>query len=76
MSKILITGISGQDGSYLAEHHLALGNEVHGIIRRHSVAEEQTSRLSHIFDRITLHYGDIFIHYHWGNILLFIIRID
>lgn len=59
MKKALITGITGMDGSYLAEYLLGLGYEVHGIIRRHSVAEEQTSRLGGIFDKITLRYGDL-----------------
>lgn len=60
--KALITGISGQDGSYLAEHLLSLGYDVYGIIRRHSVAEDQSTRLSTIFNRITLRYGDIMDH--------------
>jgi GDPmannose 4,6-dehydratase len=59
MSKILITGISGQDGSYLAEYMLELGHEVHGIIRRHSVAENQSARINHIRPRIHLYYGDM-----------------
>ena len=59
MTIALITGISGQDGSYLAEYLLSLNYEVHGIVRRHSLAENQSSRLENIFDKITLHYGDI-----------------
>jgi GDPmannose 4,6-dehydratase len=59
MQKILITGISGQDGSYLAEHLLQTNNEVHGMIRRHSVAENQSYRLNHIKNDIQLHYGDL-----------------
>ena len=62
MKKIaLITGISGQDGSYLAEFLLEKGYEVHGILRRNSVAENQTARLDDIFnhERLTLHYGDL-----------------
>ena len=43
--KALITGISGQDGSYLAEYLLSKSYEVHGIVRRHSVAENQNHRL-------------------------------
>ena len=42
--KALITGIGGQDGSYLSEHLLDMGYEVHGMIRRHSVAQNQDSR--------------------------------
>jgi len=55
----LITGISGQDGSYLAEHLLDIGFEVHGLTRRHSVAENQSYRLKKIGDKINLHYGDM-----------------
>jgi GDPmannose 4,6-dehydratase len=53
----LITGITGQDGSYLAEFLLEKGYEVHGIIRRSS--SFNTGRIDHIFDKITLHYGDM-----------------
>jgi len=60
--KALITGINGQDGSYLAEYLLSLGYDVYGIVRRHSVAEDQSSRLSNIFDQVTLRYGDIMDH--------------
>ena len=55
--KALITGITGQDGSYLAELLLEKGYEVHGIIRRSSSIN--THRLNHIYDRIKLHYGDL-----------------
>ena len=59
--KALITGINGQDGSYLSEHLLSLGYEVHGLIRRHSVAENQNYRLcnNNIHDKVTNHYGDL-----------------
>lgn len=57
--KALITGVSGQDGSYLAEYLLSLGYEVHGIVRRHSVSENQDYRLKKINDKIITHYGDI-----------------
>jgi len=57
--KALITGVNGQDGSYLAEHLLSLGYEVHGILKRNSVAENQTARLNHIFDKVTLDYADM-----------------
>lgn len=53
----LITGITGQDGSYLAEFLLEKGYEVHGIIRRSSSIN--TDRIDHIYPRITLHYGDL-----------------
>jgi len=59
MKKALITGISGQDGSYLAEYLLELGYEVHGIVRRHSVAENQNFRLHSIGNDIHTHYGDL-----------------
>ncbi|OPJ62699.1 GDP-mannose 4,6-dehydratase [Clostridium oryzae] len=62
--KILITGITGQDGSYLAEFLLEKGYEVHGIIRRHSTIN--TKRIDHLYDnpgignkRLFLHYGDL-----------------
>jgi GDPmannose 4,6-dehydratase len=57
--KALITGISGQDGSYLAEHLLEKGYEVHGVVRRHSVAENQDARLQHLSGKIKAHYGDL-----------------
>jgi len=57
MKVALITGITGQDGSYLAELLLEKGYEVHGIIRRASMIN--THRIDHIFERITLHYGDL-----------------
>jgi len=59
MKKALITGISGQDGSYLAEYLLELGYEVHGIVRRHSVAENQNFRLHKLGQKIHTHYGDL-----------------
>ena len=57
MKKALITGITGQDGSYLSEFLLEKGYEVHGVIRRSSLIN--TDRIDHIFNRITLHYGDL-----------------
>jgi GDPmannose 4,6-dehydratase len=57
--KALITGITGQDGSYLTEYLLELGYEVFGIVRRQSVPENQSSRLQHINDNITRIYGDL-----------------
>jgi GDPmannose 4,6-dehydratase len=55
----LITGISGQDGSYLAEHLLELGYSVHGLVRRNSVPEHQESRISHLSKHIISHYSDM-----------------
>jgi GDPmannose 4,6-dehydratase len=57
--RALITGITGQDGSYLSEYLLELGYEVYGMVRRHSVAENQSSRLADIDKRITRIYGDL-----------------
>lgn len=57
--KVLITGISGQDGSYLAEYLLSLDYEVYGIIRRNSVSENQESRINHLEDKIKTYYGDL-----------------
>ena len=57
--KALITGIAGQDGSYLAEHLLTLGYEVHGIVRRNSTSGHQESRIDHVSDQINTHYGDL-----------------
>ena len=57
MKKALITGITGQDGSYLAELLLEKGYEVHGMIRRASVST--TQRIDHILDRLVIHEGDL-----------------
>ena len=58
MSKVaLITGITGQDGSYLAEFLLEKGYEVHGIHRRSSISN--MGRIEHILDKISLHDGDL-----------------
>ena len=57
MKIALITGITGQDGSYLAELLLEKGYEVHGIIRRAS--QINTQRIDHIYDQLNLHYGDL-----------------
>jgi len=57
LKKSLITGITGQDGSYLAELLLEKGYEVHGIVRRSSLIN--THRIDHIYERIHLHYGDL-----------------
>ena len=59
MKKALITGINGQDGSYLAELLLDKGYEVWGILKRNSVAENQTARLDTIFSRLNLRYADM-----------------
>ena len=61
MKRALITGISGQDGSYLAEFLLEKGYEVWGLLRRHSTPENQTSRLDSIgiLEDLNLVYGDM-----------------
>src|SRR5436305_14590606 len=53
----LITGITGQDGSYLAELLLSKGYEVHGVVRRAST--ETFERIAHLTDRVTLHQADL-----------------
>ena len=61
MKKALITGINGQDGSYLTELLLSKGYEVHGILKRNSVAENQTARLDDVYHIIkdNLYYADM-----------------
>tara|TARA_R110000851_G_scaffold216509_1_gene369443 strand:- start:617 stop:1594 length:978 start_codon:yes stop_codon:yes gene_type:complete len=60
MKRALITGINGQDGSYLAELLIEKGYEVWGILKRNSVAENQTARIpDHIFKQINLEYADM-----------------
>jgi GDP-D-mannose dehydratase len=57
MRVALITGIAGQDGSYLAELLLSKGYIVHGIVRRSSII--RTERIDHILSKLSLHYGDV-----------------
>ena len=59
MKKAFITGIGGQDGSYLAEYLLELGYEVHGITRRNSTPEHQSTRLDKFHLKIHTYYGDL-----------------
>ncbi|MDP3052561.1 MAG: GDP-mannose 4,6-dehydratase [bacterium] len=61
MKKALITGITGQDGSYLAELLLDKNYQVHGLVRRSAVEkkDERFSRIKHILNRIEMHYGDV-----------------
>ena len=59
MKKAFITGIAGQDGSYLAEHLISLGYEVHGIVRRNSTPEHQQSRIEKVRGNIHVYYGDL-----------------
>src|ERR1700731_1807394 len=57
MKRAIITGITGQDGSYLAEWLLGKGYQVHGIVRRSST--ENFERISHLQDKVTLHQADL-----------------
>ena len=57
MKKALITGVNGQDGSYLAELLLEKGYVVHGLIRRTS--EPLMDKISHLKDKVVLHHGDM-----------------
>lgn len=60
IKKAFITGINGQDGSYLAEHLLELGYEVHGIIRRNSSVESQQNRFNdEVRNSLHIYYGDL-----------------
>lgn len=59
MRKAFITGINGQDGSYLAELLLSKNYKVYGIVRRNSFLENQTTRLDNIYNKLELNYGDI-----------------
>ena len=65
--RALITGITGQDGSYLAEFLLAHGYEVHGMVRRSS--EEKFERIQHIREQISLHQGDLLDQYSLSSLL-------
>src|SRR5690349_22181750 len=56
----LITGITGQDGSYLAELLLEKGYEIHGMVRRSST--EKFERIEHLRDKVTLHQADLLDH--------------
>jgi GDPmannose 4,6-dehydratase len=59
MKTALITGINGQDGSYLSEHLLDLGYKVFGLIKRNSIPETQTARLESVYNKINVEYGDM-----------------
>jgi len=68
MVKALITGISGQDGSYLAELLLSKGYEVHGLIRRTALYPESLKNIEHI-PNLTLHYGDLATENHLSAVM-------
>src|SRR5947208_1516827 len=65
--RALITGVTGQDGSYLAELLLTKGYEVHGMVRRSS--DEKFERIMHLRDRIKLHQGDLLDQYSIASLL-------
>jgi GDPmannose 4,6-dehydratase len=67
MKRALITGITGQDGSYLADLLLSKGYAVHGMVRRSS--SENFERIAHLKDRITLHQGDLLDQYSLALVL-------
>jgi GDPmannose 4,6-dehydratase len=67
MKRALITGITGQDGSYLAELLLSKGYAVHGMVRRSS--SENFDRINHLRDRVTLHQGDLLDQYSLSSLL-------
>jgi GDPmannose 4,6-dehydratase len=67
--KAFITGINGQDGSYLAESLLNKGWEVHGIVRRNSVPEHQESRVDSLSGEIKTYYGDLLDPASYGHLL-------
>ena len=61
MKRALITGITGQDNSYLAELLIAKGYQVHGVVRREALEDPQhrLTNISHILDKLNLHFGAI-----------------
>jgi GDPmannose 4,6-dehydratase len=59
MATVFITGVNGQDSSYLAEYLLELGHDVYGITRRHSDTLGQDSRIEHIREKMHISYGDL-----------------
>ena len=67
MKRALITGITGQDGSYLAELLLSKGYAVHGMVRRSS--SENFERINHLRERVTLHQGDLLDQYSLSSLL-------
>ena len=67
MKRALITGITGQDGSYLADLLLSKGYAVHGMVRRSS--SENFERIAHLHDRVPLHQGDLLDQYSLSSVL-------
>lgn len=69
MKKAFITGITGQDGSYLSELLLDKGYEVHGLIRRTALYPESMKNIEHIRDNLVLHFGDLTTENHLGVLI-------
>ena len=67
--KVLITGITGQDGSYLAELLLSKGYEIHGLIRRTALYPESLKNIGHIKEKVKLHYGDLATENHLSTLM-------
>src|SRR5208283_123556 len=67
LKRALISGITGQDGSYLAELLLAKGYEVHGMVRRSST--ENFERIDHLREKVSLHHGDLLDQYSLSSLL-------
>ena len=67
--KALITGINGQDGSYLSEYLLDKGYEIYGIIRRNSFTENQSTRIDHILPKLNIFYSDLLDFSSLGNLV-------
>ena len=76
VKKALITGITGQDGSYLAELLLAKGYEVHGIVKRETLEDpvHKMPNLAHIKNQIMLHEGSLFDHLTLHKIINIVIQ--
>ena len=66
---VLITGITGQDGSYLAEFLLGKGYEVHGLVRRVSNYPQNLRNIEHIKDKLVLHFGDMESEHHLCSVI-------
>jgi GDPmannose 4,6-dehydratase len=76
MKKALITGITGQDGSYLSELLLSKGYEVHGIVRRVAIEDPQARmwRIRHILDKIHIHSASLFLKSSLMNVTIWLLK--
>ena len=70
IKKALVSGITGQDGSWLADFLLAKGYKVYGTIRRHSTKESETTRINHLLGNIEVDYCDITDAASVGNLIM------